>query len=286
MRKTPKLRYVDMCIYIDKHIYEPNHDIELIFEYLQCLFYALAFKQNFFKKEDDYDKYSLYGATHVYLRLTNERQFYPDDHPKKMKRIKSVLNFIKSILYPLKVNYQKENFTKVFSDEFNAEGINDEIHNLLANDVRSGSQGILAVEVEGYLSSLPQVIKDFLKETPYNSDKKTLSAIYISCLITLLKSITLSNYNYSRLIDKQTNDLKVNAEDLSESMIYEEALNAPTVFHLKKEMKDYISVLTNNIKKLVAKDIRELSKYYEPTEEIIEDILMAPLSELNEGNND
>ena len=69
-------------------------------------------------------------------------------------------------------------------------------------------------------------------------------------------------------------------------MMYEEALNAPTVFHLKKEMKDYISVLTNNIKKLVARDIRDLSKYYEPTDEIIEDILMSPLSELNEGNND
>lgn len=282
MRKKPKIRYVDMCIYIDEHVYEPNHDVELIFDYLQCLFYALSFKKKFFNKEDDYDKYSLYGATHVYLRLTNERQFLPDDDPRKMKRIKSVLNFIKSILYPLKVNYQKENFNKVYVDEIQGDGLSEEIHNSLVKDIKDSTQGLLSVEIETYLNAIPKTIKSFLKEIPYANDPAMLLNIYISCLLTLLRSMTLSNFNYNRLIDKQKNELKLNAEELAESMLYEEAKNAPIVYHLDKGMRDYICVLTNKIKKIMAKDIRDLCKAYEPTDNIIEDILMAPISEMND----
>ena len=282
MRKKPKIRYVDMCIYIDEHVYEPNHDVELIFDYLQCLFYALSFKKKFFNKEDDYDKYSLYGATHVYLRLTNERQFLPDDDPRKMKRIKSVLNFIKSILYPLKVNYQKENFNKVYADEIQGDGLSEEIHNSLVKDIKDSTQGLLSVEIETYLNAIPKTIKSFLKEIPYANDPAMSLNIYISCLLTLLRSMTLSNFNYNRLIDKQKNELKLNAEELAESMLYEEAKNAPIVYHLDKGMRDYICVLTNKIKKLVARDIRDLCKAYEPTDNIIEDILMAPISEMND----
>ena len=284
MRKKPKIRYVDMCIYIDQHVYEPDHNIELIFDYLQCLFYALAFKKKFFNKEDDYDKYSLYGATHVYLRLTNERQFLPDDDPRKMKRIKSVLNFIKSILYPLKVNYQKENFNKVYVDEIQGDGLSEEIYNSLVKDIRDSTQGLLSVEVETYLNDIPKTIRSFLKEIPYANDPVMSLNIYISCLLTLLRSMTLSNHNHNRLIDKQRDELKLNAEELAESMLYEEAQNAPIVYHLDSSMKDYISVLTNKIKKIVAKDIRELCGTYEPTDAIIEDILMAPISDMNQDD--
>lgn len=96
--------------------------------------------------------------------------------------------------------------------------------------------------------------------------------------------MTLSNHNHNRLIDKQRDELKLNAEELAESMLYEEAQNAPIVYHLDSSMKDYISVLTNKIKKIVAKDIRELCGTYEPTDAIIEDILMAPISDMNQDD--
>lgn len=91
-RKKFKVRPVDMCIYIDNHIYEPDHDVNLIFEYLHDLFYSLSIKKRFFGSEKDYEQYSLYGATQAYLRLTSPKQFLPDDDPKKLPKVKSILN--------------------------------------------------------------------------------------------------------------------------------------------------------------------------------------------------
>lgn len=34
-RKPNNLKYTDMAIYIDTHIYEKDHDIEKIYQYLQ-----------------------------------------------------------------------------------------------------------------------------------------------------------------------------------------------------------------------------------------------------------
>ena len=201
-----------------------------------------------------------------------------------MKKVKSVLNFIKSILYPLKVNYQKENFNRVYTSEFQTEGISEEIYDSLSNSVKRSNSGILEVEVETYLRDLPKTIKSFLNETPYSNDKATMLNIYTSCLITLLRSITLSNNNYNKLFDKE-NEMRTNAEELTEGMLKDESINSPVVFHLKEDMKDYIAVLTNKIKKIVAKDIREMCQLYEPTADIIEDILMEPLSEMNKRDD-
>ena len=79
--------------------------------------------------------------------------------------------------------------------------------------------------------------------------------------------------------------MRTNAEELTEGMLKDESINSPVVFHLKEDMKDYIAVLTNKIKKIVAKDIREMCQLYEPTADIIEDILMEPLSEMNKRDD-
>ena len=226
MNKKFKVRPVDMCIYIDKHAYEKDHDVELIFEYLQDLFYALSKKKRFFSKEKDYEDYSLYGATHVYQRLTNPKQFIEDEN-KRLPRIKSVLNYIKHILYPLKVNYQTENFGGVISDNYQGDGIEQIIFNDLKKNVQDSNSGLVKVEVENYFTYLPRLIKQFLLESPYANNKITFMNLYISCLITILRSITLSNDNYNRLINKDTNELKLNADEYLEKYYYEEALTAP-----------------------------------------------------------
>ena len=51
MRKKPEIRYVDMAIYVDEHIHEPNHDVKKIYDYLTMLAYMLAVKRRFFNYE-------------------------------------------------------------------------------------------------------------------------------------------------------------------------------------------------------------------------------------------
>lgn len=228
MRKKPKVRYVDMAIYIDEHIYEKDHDVETIFDYLQCLFYALAAKKRFFYKESDYDKYSLYAASDVYMRLTNERQFLPDDDPKKIKKIKSVLNYIKNVLYPMKVKYQKENFTEVYKEEFLGSEVNDSIkENLTSNILNCSANGLLEVDITQYFKSITSTIKNFLYSTPYSNDPYIFKNLYMSCVLTLLRAVTLSNANKQKLYCKDSEDFKTNIDNVLDKAYYEESLSAP-----------------------------------------------------------
>ena len=48
-------------------------------------------------------------------------------------------------------------------------------------------------------------------------------------------------------------------------------------------MEDYIHVLTTRMRKMIVKDINYLIKADSTSEDIIETILMSPLSELNEN---
>lgn len=84
------------------------------------LIYALACKQGFFKNFADYDKFACYAATEVYLAMRRKLQHAGEiRHGKEIVPIKSVLNYVKTVLYPLKVNYQRENFSTVIDETAN-----------------------------------------------------------------------------------------------------------------------------------------------------------------------
>ena len=74
-KKDPKLKYTDMCIYIDNHIYTDDCDEELVFSYLYQLAYVLAMKKHFFTNIADYDSYAIYCAGVLFKRLKNPKQF-------------------------------------------------------------------------------------------------------------------------------------------------------------------------------------------------------------------
>lgn len=106
----------------------------------------------------------------------------------------------------------------------------------------------------------------------------------MSCLITFLRCITLSNENAQKMYSKKDNSLKLNLDDLLENFYQEEAIKAPLAWHLDKSLESYISVLVNGIKEIICKDIKEISSYYVPSEELIKDILMMPLADQEEGD--
>lgn len=198
-----------------------------MFEYLRCLFYALAFKKKFFTKTDDYQNYSLYAATATYMRLIDKRQFLPDDDPNKKNQIKSILNYIKKILYPMKINYQNDSFNKVLNDEVQGDGLQEHIKEDLYKNILSNTNDIVKIEINNYLKTIPRVIKNFLTCTPYASDKLVLNNLYISCLLTILKGITLSNKNRERLKHKLRKSLPYE-DDLISEIFNDERLNANT----------------------------------------------------------
>lgn len=277
MKNIWKVRPVDMCIYIDEHIYEQDFDQDKIYGYLQWLFYILSVKKKYFKTADDYENYAIYGATQTYLRLTDKRQFLPEDDPKYMKRIKSVLNFIKRIMYPLKVNYQKSTFNEVIKFDEDVEYDGNTIYTALdgsiSEQIYNNNAGFLQVDIESYIKTLKRMIMSTVKNTPYSNDPVMLHRLYMSCLISFLRSVTLSNRNKERLIEN--NHYKNVSQSYFDSIYAEEIKESPICYRLEDNYLPYIAALTQKVRKEAAKDIKSLINDYEPTENIIQEVLLA-----------
>ena len=160
--KQPGLKYTTMAIYIDEHIHEvveegKHPEIESkIFEYLYHIIYALSYKAMFFKNFEDYDTFALTSAAQLYMsmikKFKNKGQII---RGKEVVPIKSCLNFIKSVLFPLKVNYQKENFVDILNPEVNQDTsiLNENLRNKIQFQYRGGLKDSLT----GMLNRLPNI---------------------------------------------------------------------------------------------------------------------------------
>ena len=275
--KPKNLKYVDLAIYIDEHIHTPGYDEAKCFEYMYHLFYILAVKGKMFLTASDYDSYALYGATQLFLRYKKEQK-----EGSTLVPIKSCLNYIKSVLYPLKINYQKANFGQVFREEAEdgtATGITEEV----AKRVRKSTDALMVTEYRYYLTQLPSTIKAIIKESPYSSNPVLSHNLYVSCLLTILKSITMSNKNKEKLAGRVKKGRDVS--DLVDKIYEEESQDDVVVFHLNKNMKNYIKLLTVRCKKEIAKDLRYIIGSHELSDSVIKDMLMQPLEELKNGRD-
>lgn len=272
-KKPPGMKYTDMAMEIDKHIRDKDADMNVLFEYMWHLFYILAVKGKFFTKGRDYDEYALYAATQLFLRYKKEE----NTKNKRIKPIKSCLNYIKKVLYPLKVNYQKEYFEQVIRDEDASEGGVFNLKEERYNVARSNYSGILRYEYSYYLKNIPNTIRFVLNDSPYQKDKAMMHNIYLSCLLTFLKTITMCNKNKKRVENRIKKAYPV--DDIIDQIYKEESCDDVVVYHLDPSMSNYISTLVAIIKKEVVKDLRDIVGSFEPSEQVIKDILKSPMEE-------
>ena len=275
--KMPKgQRYTDLCIYIDSEIKKPDCDEKKCFEYMYHLFYILAVKGRMFLTSSDYDNYALYGATQLFLRYRKEKE-----PGSKLKPIKSCLNYIKRILYPLKVNYQKSNFFQVFKEEaLNGSapiGIADSQKTLAGNI----NNNLVQTEYKYCLTQIASTIKLVLKGSPYIKDKAAMHNLYISCLLTLLKSITISNKNLLRIKNKKEKSLITDA--FIDKIYEEESKDEVVIYHLDPTMGNYIDTLVKRCKKEIAKDLNYIIDSYKLPDDTIKEMLMQPLEDYIDG---
>ena len=236
------------------------------------IFYTLAVKGRFFNTAKDYDEYALYGATRLFLRYQK----------KNLNVIKSVLNYVKRILYPTKVEYQAQTFNQVFKQDVEedvAKNLQDELHTMAA----SQNDEIMRTEFEYYLRAIPNTIKNFLLQLPYSNDKATTHNIYMSCLLSVLNSFTMNSENLRRLNNKQKRGLPI--DNLVESIYKDERKNCTILYNLDESMYNYISTLVNKIYSLIRKDLVYLIGSYEPSDAIIQSILSSPIDDKMEDMN-
>lgn len=277
-RKPPGVSYTAMAIAIDKGIRDPDADKELLFEYMWHLFYILAVKGRFFTSGRDYDEYALYAATQLFLRYKKEEA----GTSKRIKPIKSCLNYIKKVLYPMKVNYQRAYFEQVIRNEDAKEENYAQLQDDRENMARRSSQELMHVEYRQYLENIPNTIKFVLRTSPYINDKVMMHNIYLSCLLTLLKMMTMSNVNQERL--KKKTDRALPVENLIDQIYAEEMSENVVLYHLDATMNNYVATMVSLARKEIVKDLRDIVGSFEPSEQVIKDILKSPIEEYIDSN--
>lgn len=251
--KPKDITYTDMCIYIDNNIYTDNYDVNTVYEYLYHIIFMLAKQSQLFNKHKYYDSFAIFGASRVYFRLTNKKQFeLKPDGTVKMDKIKSVLNYIKNILYPLKVDFEQEEYAQTIVTTDDAE-----INQYTYNQILSQAVDKLAFCDFGMtLNDISRTCKHFLSTIPYSKDSGVWYNIYVSVLLTFLSYVTLSNKHQrriehlestARLKDKHIEDFYTIARD-----------SDPVLFHLPKSMGPYITVLARQLQTIVAKDLSDI----------------------------
>ena len=256
--KDPKTRYVDMAIYIDDHIYSGNFDEELVYQYLYFLIYMLAKKKRYFSSEKVYDDFSIWFATKMYVRLTDPRQF---DDNEKLGKITSVLNYIKGILYAKQVEYNNEIGFQKTMGKFQSKYIKDFDDNALIDHYRgaveSRNNDIIKTTTLDLLKTVPALFKKELSKSPYKNNKVTMHNLYLSCLLTFIKTTTFPNHQIEKV---HKSLLKHPNADISK-------LNSITeveivLWDIPDYLSDYIKLIYNRVKNTIVDEIKDgVSRY-------------------------
>lgn len=270
--EKPDVRYVDMCIYIDEHVYSKDYDQAKVYQYLYHIILMLAIKRNYFNSTKDNEEFSIYAASIYYMRLFDNRQFEEDS---AIEPIRSILNYIKKTLYSIRRDYVKkylfENESAMDVEYLNID--NDAFSIYVSNSV----DFIGRFEFGDYLENVDSLVRDVLKTTPYKINSNMWTNVYISCMLSLLNSITLKNRDIKRLNSfKRPNSL---TNELLNDLYLKERYGSTILYHLDDSMYNYISVLTNKIRHKLSVDLSQTLHMHTPSNITMKNLLMSNILE-------
>lgn len=276
--KKPKdITYTEMAMYIDEHVYEENSNDELIFEYIYHLAMMLAYKQHYFSKYEYYEDFAVFAATSVFMRLKNKKQYELDSSGRpKMTKIKSVLNYLKVVLYPKKVDFEQNYYSQLISSP----DVPDEKTHFALDTLMSQTVDDLNIaQFNLCLNDVANTCKRTIRDIPFKKNKANWNNIYLSCLLTFISNLTLSEKNKERI--KLLGKTFFLRPDILESMYKEESIDV-ILYHIDSHLKDYIKVLTNKMKHTLAKDLSLSLHEYISSDGNVKNILLAQIDGTDE----
>jgi hypothetical protein len=251
--KKPKdTSYTDMCIYIDNNIYG-EYDESLVFEYLYHIMRMLSIQGKLFSKEDDYEKFALFAASRLLMRLINPKQFkVNEDGQPVMDKIKSILNYAKKTLQPMRVDYQQAEYSQIVSQEAVEGELNYNFDNIVSKTIRS----LHISDFEMTMQNVGKTCEHFLSSLPYDKSSTEWLNIYISVMLTFLNTVTLRNKSKAKL--NRYEEVGYLKDQHIEDAYAEETASPPILYHLPLHMSNYISVLSRQLRNIIAKDLCEI----------------------------
>ena len=263
--KPKDVTFTQMAMWIDENVYNPACDDERLYEYIWHLSVMLSYKCGFPYTDDEQDSFGLYCASRLYFRYRNKKQFeLNDDGTTKLEKIKSVLNYLKKVLHHYKTDYELEfhienkNLDVISTDYFNLD--NYLVDNTSLFDRMSFSYT---------LGSVSTVCKAHLRKIPYKKDSSEWMNIYLSCLLTLLNSITVSN----RKLRELKQPLSETSDNILNRLYADLRKEPPVLFHTDEKLSNYIIVLVNEIRHVLASELSWQMHSYVSADSVVKDIL-------------
>lgn len=270
-KKPNGMKYTTMCQYIDENvpkIMNPGEhpDIEnTVYNYLWLLVKALAIKKCMFKDFQDYDMYAFYSANRLFLALRkNQLNQGKVIKGKLIRPIKSCLNYTKALLYPMKIEYQRESFREIIEEEFvsakfDAMAYKEQLKNQARNEANTSRY--FREYVSTALKQSGRLLEDILQKSPFNSTTPEYQNLKISILLTSLQILK--------------NKKKLNATP--QSVI---------LWHLPKSMSGYTKVLLKEFFTALKLEIIDCYREADLSDTDLENILTNTLAEDLRTNED
>lgn len=265
--KPEGMKYTDLCIEFDNEFYTENRDDEKLYRYMYLIFRMLAFKKSYFRNFADYDGFAQFAASTIYMRFMKKQM--------NGERVKSLLNYAKASLYPLKVMYQNEAFNMTTEASEDEDVFDDSLSEKMRQSIQSDYQReYLVSAIYDELNNLIDFIDDVVKHTPYAKNAKMRKNLRMSMMLTMLSQTTLSNENKRKLNKKL--DTKSNKNDeLFMKFMEIERTSEPLLWCVSPSLKQYVSMLVNKVRKNLGKEINDTRAAYTLPDDVLDSIVAS-----------
>lgn len=271
-RKPVDMRYTQLCMYIDENIEKlrnPGQYPEVenkIYNYLWLLVKALAIKKRMFQNFEDYDPYAFYSANRLFFairkNLVNTGKVVKG---KLIRPIKSSLNYTKTLLYPMKIEYQREAYREILDEEFTTKRFDSfAFKQKLQESARSSQMGaeLFPIYLCDLFKTIPSILDKVLETSPFKKGTAEYKHIKISILLNYLNNIQLS-----KLVTKES--------------------TAVTLWKLPKSMTSYMRILIKEFMTVLKKEIMDCYSSLVVDDAIADQIVnYREGSDYNYGDND
>ena len=271
-KKPSNMRYTELCVFIDENvpkIVNPGENPELentIYNYLWLLVKALAIKKCMFKNFEDYDMYAFYSATRLFIALRkNQLNQGKVIKGKLIRPIKSCLNYTKALLYPMKIEYQRESFREVIEEEFVSTKFDALAYKeQLKNQARNNSEVTQTFKgyVQDTINQSGKLLEDILQKSPFNSSTPEYKNLKISILLTSIQILK------------------------TKKKLYVAPAQSVVLWHLPKSMANYTKILLKEFFMAIKQEVIECYRMADLSEGDLESILTAATEELYYDNED
>lgn len=257
-KKPNDLKYTDLCVFIDANVSKianPGENPELeekIYNYLWLLVKALAIKKCMFKNFNDYDMYAFYSANRLFLALRkNQVNQGKTIKGKLIRPIKSCLNYTKALLYPMKIEYQRESFKEIIEEEFVSTKFDAMAFKAqLKNQARDNAEVTRYFKnyVTEALSQSGYILDGVLKKSPFAPTSAEYQNLKISILLTSIQILKVKK--------------KLSA-----------APQSVILWHLPKSMANYTKVLLKEFFTAIKLEILDCYKEADISDTDLENII-------------